>query len=372
MLIFQFILAFGIMLALHEGGHFIMSKLFGIEVEEFGFGLPPRLCKLFTWKGTDFTLNWIPFGAFVKPKGEFDDPTDNSLRNAPAWKQILICLAGPLMNLLTAALLYTICIHQIGFSDPSRVIIDSVARNSAAESAGMLPGDQLVEAGGAPITSLESVSEVTNQYLDREMSVVVLRKGETLDLNVVPSSNPPEGQGAMGIVITYPLVPVTIGQSISAGFDNTYYMLKQYLIGLGQMITGKIEMGLDSIVGPVGMFSFYKEAAEQDEADSEVVEQTIAEREAVGGDTEIQTNSTKQTPWLNRLSFFAMISVCIGVTNLFPIPALDGGRILMLLPELFTGKKVPIKVETAVNTACMMILYILMGVVMFKDIFMMK
>ena len=88
MLILQFIIAFGVMLFLHEFGHFIVSKAFGIEVEEFGFGLPPRICKLFTWKGTDFTLNLLPFGAFVKPKGEFDDPSQNSLREAAAWKQI--------------------------------------------------------------------------------------------------------------------------------------------------------------------------------------------------------------------------------------------------------------------------------------------
>ena len=106
MLILQFILSFGVMLFLHEFGHFIVSKAFGIEVEEFGFGLPPRLCRLFTWKGTEFTLNLLPFGAFVKPKGEFEDPSQNSLRAAPVWKQILVLLAGPAMNLLTAAVLF--------------------------------------------------------------------------------------------------------------------------------------------------------------------------------------------------------------------------------------------------------------------------
>ena len=113
MLILQFILAFGVMLFLHEFGHFIVSKAFGIEVEEFGFGLPPRICRLFTWKGTEFTLNLLPFGAFVKPKGEFEDPSQNSLRAAPAWKQICVLLAGPAMNFLTAVAVFTICIHRI-------------------------------------------------------------------------------------------------------------------------------------------------------------------------------------------------------------------------------------------------------------------
>lgn len=359
------------MMFLHELGHFLVSKAFGVEVEEFGLGLPPRICKLFTWKGTEFTLNAIPFGAFVRPKGEHEDEGETSLRGKAAWKQILILLAGPAMNLLTASVIYIFCISQIGFSDTSRVVIDTVAPESPAEAAGFLPGDRLLESEGTVITDLDSITPVTKSHLGQEMHVTISRSGETMVMTVIPNPEPPEGQGPMGIVITYPLLPATSTQSIGAGFREMAFMVKQYLIGLGQMISGEVQMGLDSIVGPVGMYSYYAEAAEMDAEEQAEAEAALAEREKAGGDMDVRTASTVKTPWINRLSFFALISVCLGVTNLFPIPALDGGRILFLLPDLLFGKKVPQKVENICNSIFMIILMMLMFAVMFKDINMM-
>ncbi len=370
MLILQFILAFGVMLFLHEFGHFIVSKAFGIEVEEFGFGLPPRLCRLFTWKGTEFTLNLLPFGAFVKPKGEFEDPSQNSLRAAPAWKQICVLLAGPAMNFLTAVVIFTICIHQIGAPDPSVVILDKVEPDSPAETAGMKAGDQLLHIGTMDITHYDMVSEAVQQNLDQPTPIRIKRGNEILDLTVTPLSAPPEGRGAMGVVITYAVHDISLGESIKAGFEDTAIMTKQYLVGLGQMISGKVKMGLESIVGPVGMFSFYSEAAEIDEERAAAIEEHRAELEKAGVSNEIRTASNSNSGWTTRLTFFGLISVCLGVTNLFPIPALDGGRILFLLPELLFKKKVPLKVETAFNGVCMTLLLVLMAVIMFKDVFM--
>ncbi|MBQ6519372.1 MAG: site-2 protease family protein [Anaerolineaceae bacterium] len=372
MLILQFILAFAVMLFLHEFGHFIVSKAFGIEVEEFGFGLPPRICKLFTWKGTDFTLNLLPFGAFVKPKGEFDDPSENSLRSAPAWKQILVLLAGPAMNFLTAFVLFTITIHQVGAPEPSIVILDKVEQNSPAETAGMLPGDRLLQIGDTEITHYEMVSETVQKHLDQPTPIRVMRNGETLDLTVTPLSNPPEGRGAMGVVITYAVHDISLGESLKAGLQDTVAMTKSYLTGLGQIITGQVKLGVESIVGPVGMFSYFSEAAEIDEERSAAVQEHREELEKAGVSSEIRTASNSNAGWASRLSFFGLISVALGVTNLFPIPALDGGRILFLLPELLFKKKVPLKVETAFNGVCMTLLMVLMAVVMFKDIFMLS
>ena len=372
MLILQFILAFGVMLFLHEFGHFIVSKAFGIEVEEFGFGLPPRICRLFTWKGTEFTLNLLPFGAFVKPKGEFEDPSQNSLRAAAPWKQILILLAGPLMNLLTAFVLFTICVHQVGAPDPAVVIIDKVEPDSPAEIAGMKPGDQVIRLGETEITDFSMVSEAVQPHLDQETPIRVKRGGELLDLTITPLSEPPEGRGAMGVVITYAVHDIGLAESIKAGFSDTVYMVKSYLIGLGQMLTGKIQLGMESIVGPVGMYSYYSEAAEIDVERTAAIEEHKAELEAAGIENEIRTASNSDSGWSTRLTFFGLISVCLGVTNLFPIPALDGGRILFLLPELLFKKKIPLKVETAFNTVFMGLLVLLMLAVMFKDVLMLS
>lgn len=372
MLILQFILAFGVMLFLHEFGHFIVSKAFGIEVEEFGFGLPPRICRLFTWKGTEFTLNLLPFGAFVKPKGEFEDPSQNSLRAAPAWKQICVLLAGPAMNFLTAVAVFTICIHQIGAPDPSIVILDKVEPDSPAETAGLRPGDQLLLIGETDIEHYDMVSTAVKAHLDEPTPIRVKRNGEVLDLTVTPLSNPPEGRGAMGVVITYAVHDISLGESIKAGFQDTGLMTKSYLTGLGQMLTGQVKLGMESIVGPVGMFSYYSEAAEIDEERSAAIEEHREEMKEAGISGEIRTAANTDSGWSSRLTFFGLISVCLGVTNLFPIPALDGGRILFLLPELLFKKKVPLKVETTFNGVCMTLLLLLMAVVMFKDVFMLS
>ena len=372
MYIVQFILAFGVMLFLHEFGHFIVSKAFGIEVEEFGFGLPPRICRLFTWKGTEFTLNLLPFGAFVKPKGEFEDPSKNSLREAAPWKQILILLAGPLMNLLTAAVIFTICVHQVGAPDPSIVILDKVEAGSPAEIGGLKPGDRLIRIGETEITDFDQVSAAVQPHLDEPTLIRVKRGEELLDLTVTPLSEPPEGRGAMGVVITYAVHDIGFADSVKFGLQDTGLMIRSYLTGLGQMLTGKIQMGVESIVGPVGMYSFYSEAAEIDEERTAAIEQHKAEMEAAGVSNEIRTASNSNSGWSTRLTFFGLISVCLGITNLFPIPALDGGRILFLLPELLFKKKIPLKVETAFNGIFMGLLVLLMMVVMFKDVFMLS
>ncbi len=370
LLIIQFILAFAIMMFLHELGHFLVSKLFGIEVEEFGIGLPPRICKLFTWKGTEFTWNLLPFGAFVRPKGEFEDGTDNSLRSAPAWQQILVLLAGPVMNLLTAAVIFSIVLGQYGKPDYSTVILDEVQADSPAEAAGMRPGDQLVKIGETEITDFELVTPALQNHMDQPTPVTVRRNGELIDLTVTPLSNPPEGRGAMGVLITYAVNDLSLWEGIKGGFESMVYMTKQYLIGLGQMITGKVQMGLESIVGPVGMYSYYQEAAEVDEENAAIIEERNQEKEAAGVENVQRTASNSGSGWTTRLNFMGLIAVCLGVTNLFPIPALDGGRILFLLPELLFKKKIPLKVETAFNGVCMTLLIVLMAVVMFKDIFM--
>lgn len=371
--IVQFILAFGVMVFLHELGHFLMAKLFKVEVEEFGIGLPPRLVKLFTWKETVFSLNWLPFGAFVRPKGEFEnDISTGGFKSAKPWQQFLIYLAGPAMNLLTAFVIYSVIVMQVGFADQSVVLIDKVEPASPAESAGIRVGDQVVAVGDRQVNAFEVVTSYVDENLDKEITVQVQRDGTVLDLQVTPLSNPPEGRGAMGIVITYPMEDYTLPQSIMIGAQDTVTMSRQYVTGLWQIISGQMEMGLQSIVGPIGMFSIYEDVAKLDQEIAEKQE----EREAERSETTLSAASTQRTasdaasPWVNRLSFFAVISIALGVTNLLPIPALDGGRILFLLPELIFRKKLPDKFEYYYNAVGMACLLLLMAVIMFKDIFM--
>src|SRR5512146_396383 len=112
--IIEFVIAFGLLVFLHELGHYLMSKLFHIQVEEFGFGFPPRLVKLFQFHETEFTLNWIPFGAFVRPKGENDPTVPGGLAAASPWARLVVLFGGPLMNLITGALLFSLIFSTIG------------------------------------------------------------------------------------------------------------------------------------------------------------------------------------------------------------------------------------------------------------------
>src|SRR5215510_16482804 len=113
-----FIFAFGGMVIIHEFGHFIAARISGIEVDEFGIGLPtPGALTLFTWKGTRFTLNWLPLGGFVRPKGENDPNIEGGLAAASPWKRLIVLFAGPLMNLLTAVLIYSLIFTRVGVPD---------------------------------------------------------------------------------------------------------------------------------------------------------------------------------------------------------------------------------------------------------------
>src|SRR5512147_1653588 len=121
-----FILVFGGMVIVHELGHFIAARLVKVEVEEFGIGLPtPGAITLFTWQGTRFTLNWLPLGGFVRPKGENDPTIEGGLAAANPWKRLVVLFAGPLMNLLTALLIYTFISNQAGIPDATRVMVSS-------------------------------------------------------------------------------------------------------------------------------------------------------------------------------------------------------------------------------------------------------
>ena len=125
------IVAFGLVLIpavfIHELGHFLAAKAVGIAILEFGIGFPPRLAKLFRWGETDFTLNWLPLGGFVRPKGENDPTVPGGLAAASPWRRLFVLVSGPGMNLLTAVVIYAIIFSRVGVPDTSRVLVASVS-----------------------------------------------------------------------------------------------------------------------------------------------------------------------------------------------------------------------------------------------------
>jgi regulator of sigma E protease len=345
--IIEFILALGFLAFLHELGHFLTSRLFKIEVEEFGFGFPPRLKKLFTWGGTEFTLNWIPFGAFVRPKGENDPDVPGGLGSASPWKRLVVMLGGPVMNLITGILLFILVFSQSGAPDPSRVEINGVAADTPAAQVGFQPGDMILKVNGQSISSTDNVSSLVKANAGHEITVTIDRSGQVSDLKVTPRLNPPQGQGALGVTLTNPLVPINFIQAFPLSLQITGQYINTLLMMPGRLIQGQLTSDQSRFVGPVGMFGIFNAERTRD----------------------LQASATSAAgPPVNVLSFLAIISVALGFTNLLPLPALDGGRILFLIPELLFHKRVPPRYENMVHAVGMLALIMLLVLITAQDI----
>ncbi|MHC1784168.1 MAG: RIP metalloprotease [Anaerolineaceae bacterium] len=347
--ILEFVIAFGLLLFIHEFGHFILSRVQNIEVEEFGFGFPPRLAKLFTWKGTEFTLNWIPFGAFVRPKGENDPAVAGGLAAANPWRRLWVLLGGPIFNIATGILLFTILFARVGGPDTKTVQIVDINAGSPAATAGLQEGDILRKVNNQEITSTEGVIAIVRENLGQEITLTFEREKEVKEVQVVPRLNPPANEGALGIVMSNPIVPLTVPQAVPLAFQAAYQQTVSLISLPGNLIRGQISPDEARMVGPVGMYDMYSQLRTRD------IEST-------------ETDPSDSAANLNRLTLLAIISIAVGLTNLLPIPALDGGRILFLIPELALGRRISPKYENAVHAIGFAALILIMVYVTTQDI----
>lgn len=348
--IIEFVIALGILITLHELGHLLIAKLMKIEVEEFGIGFPPRIARLFTWGGTEFTLNWIPLGGFVRPKGENDPAVPGGLAAANPWKRLAVLLGGSTVNIITGILLFSLLFTSLGAPDTTKVEIMSVVENTPAQQAGLLVGDQVTAVNGTPVASIEELSALIKEQVGKEVTLTVLRGGETVELRAVPRVNPPEGQGALGISLGNPTTPVPWIKTLPVAAQVTWSQVTALISLPGQLIRGQVAPEEARMVGPVGMLNIYEQNRDRD----------IQNAQQAPGDLSAQI--------LNRLALLATISVALGITNLLPIPALDGGRILFVLPEILFRRRVPAKYENMVHLVGFAALLLLMIYITTQDI----
>jgi regulator of sigma E protease len=341
--ILYLILAIVVLIVIHEFGHFAAARLLGVEVEEFGIGFPPRALKLFTWRGTLFSLNWIPLGGFVRPKGENDPGIPGGLAAASPWVRIAVFFAGPLANMLTAILLYAILIGRIGAADDSISLITDIAPNSPAHHAGLLAGDQIVSVAGVDITSSDLLVETIAANAGKETVIVVLRGEATLEVSLIPRENPPPDEGRIGIAFTHPRVPIPSWQAIIYGWEEFAFHVKTLITLPAQIRSGAVAAEDARLVGYVTMGRMFNEVRER-EADDTLPAGT------------------------GSLNFFAYISLSLGLLNLLPIPAVDGGRILFALPEIILRRRIPPRLENAVNLVSFALLLLLLIWVNVQDI----
>ena len=348
--ILEFVIALGILITLHELGHFLVSKFFKIEVEEFGLGFPPRIARLFTWGGTEFTLNWIPFGAFVRPKGENDPEVAGGLGAANPWKRLAVLLGGPMVNIVVGVLLFSILFTNVGAPDYKTVQIMEISPDSPAALVGLKAGDIITKINGQAITSTQQLSTSVQQNLGKEITITILRDGKTSEVVATPRKNPPANQGALGILMGNPVRRISWFQSLPTAGQVTWDQISSLFTLPGRLAKGSISADQARPVGPVGMFDIYSQVRTRD------IENAAGQP------------SNTAAAILNRLWLLATISVALGITNLLPIPALDGGRIIFVLPEILFRRRIPVQYENIVHLIGFAALLILMVYITTQDI----
>ena len=348
------IFAIGAMIFLHELGHFTAARLFGIEVEEFSIGMPSyKLATLFKWQGTEFNLYALPLGGFVRPKGENDPTVEGGLAAANPWKRIVVLLAGPLMNLLTALIIFILLASNYGISIPP-VSIEDVTESSPAEQAGFQRGDVILSIDGKSPESTSHASALIREKLDTSVNILVERNGEQITLTATPLSSRTPEEGALGVLLNSASRPAAFGETIKAGTLQTGLFIVQVAYLPVAIIRQAINPEEARVVSIIGIGKIVKEAFERDVTEAQAAASTVGQ-------------APPPTNWFWNIT--AMLSISLGVMNLLPIPALDGGRILFTLPEILFRKRIKPEFENMVNGAAMLLLLAFMVFTMVRDLF---
>ncbi len=360
-----FLLALIPLIILHEIGHFVMARLTGVWAKEFGIGYPPRITKLFQWRETEFTLNWLPLGGFVRMEGEEifrEEETDpeeektpaqlakeeearqHSLYAKPVGTRILISLGGPLMNLVTAWV-FAVVLFLTGIPGMN-VSITEIAPNSPAAEAGLQVGDKIVAIDGQEVEAPTDVQVYSQENPGTPIEMTLEREEEMLKVSLTPRVDPPEGEGAMGIAIYGEEKPGSIkrypiGQAVTYGTRYLAMMAGTTIILPIWIIRGMIPLEQARPVGVVGI--------------SQIAQRSVEDSITVGA----------PYPFMNIL---ILLSISLGIFNLLPIPALDGGRILFAVIEKIRRKPLTPEVEERIHMVAFALLLILFLFITVLDI----
>lgn len=338
------LLVFGAIIFFHEFGHFLLAKKNGIYVNEFAVGMGPTLFS-FTKKETKYSLKLIPMGGYCMMLGEEEEIADeHSFSAKSVWARLSVVLAGPIFNFILAFILSIILIAVCGYDAP---VIEKFSENSPAKEAGLMEGDMITNYNGHKIYNFREVL-VYMQFNQsgRNISLTVDRNGEKIDFTFAPEKT--ENGYLMGIY-SNGRTKDGVWNILKYSVLELRYQIKTTILSLEYLIGGKL--GFKNLSGPVGIVSMMSD--------------TINEaKDSANGDASVAVINVI----LNIVNFCILLSANLGVMNLLPIPALDGGRTVFLLFEAIFRKKIPTDKEAFVNTIGFMLLIGLMIVVMFQDV----
>ena len=394
--ILVFLLILSVLVLIHEAGHFFVAKKFGIRVEEFGFGFPPRLFS-FKKGETIYSINWLPIGGFVKLYGEDEAPqrlgSSRGLRPRSrnfasegragvsfadenraffaksAWERATVIVAGVVMNAILAAVIFYIFLGISGFktelpllsnykfigvnqTNTTEVVISAIAKNSPAEKQGLKALTKVITVNGRNITDSKQFIDIVGKNRGREIEITWsnLQSSEIHKTIVTPRISPPKNEGALGVALfslsTAALSYDTPVQKIFSGIIHPVNLMSYNLNVMGNLVRASFERKTteplsQGISGPVGIASL------------------------TGSILEIQNLKEKI---LGLLNLAGILSISLAFFNILPIPALDGGRLFFILIEGFTGKRVHPRIESFAHSLGMALLLGLMLLITFKDI----
>lgn len=369
--IILFLLILGVIVFVHELGHFMVAKFYNVKVEEFALGFPPRIFS-FKRGETEYSLNSVPLGGYCKIVGEDGEEKNDprSFGSKTIFQRFQIISAGVLMNFFLAFIIFSF-IFMVGFpqditgkdlsiikasenSGQANIIINEenaksvkdikiqiseVVADSPADQAGIKVGDAIVQADEIKINSITDLQNYTQENLGESIMLSITRGGENLTKEIIPRENYPENEGAMGVSLAQTaVVSYSFLEAIKQGFEYTIQLTIFIIMAFASIIWGLITTGKTAadVSGPVGIAVMTQQAA------------------AMG--------------FLTVLNFMALISVNLAIINALPLPALDGGRIVFLLVEKIKGSPLNQKWEAKANNVGFMVLMGLMVLVTFKDV----
>lgn len=344
-----------LLIIVHELGHFVAAKLSGVQVEEFGVGYPPRAFLLGVWGGTEYTLNWVPFGGFVRlygDEGEGEHGRGSFVRSSRG-RQAIILAAGVCMNLLAAWVIFAGALHAgipravDVFSPGAELVISDVLPASPAEVGGLMPGDDILSindpSGAAPASlSPQAISDYVSERGGEKLSISFLRGSATSSTTVIPANAVIPGQAgrsALGIgLVLVSSDPLSWTGAFLGAFGAVWGALVQITQSLWTIVLQALRADIDlsDVVGPVGLVSVVGQAA--------------------------------HTGVAQVWALAAFISVNLAVINLLPIPALDGGRLLLVAAEAIRRKPVSKLTIHILNLIGVALIVLLMVVVTYNDI----
>lgn len=338
--LFIFILVLGSAVLIHELAHLLAAVLGGVKIKEIGLGLPPRLAKLRTLGNTELTLNWIPLGGFVRPLGEFQTEEPGGFAASSAKTRVGILLSGSTGNLLAGFLILTLA-YMLGAPANDLVRILEVFPNSPAKEAGLLAGDLIYLANDVPVGDSSTLRTLFLDNVGSPVNLGIQREDEVLEISLTPLGDRPEEMGAAGFVSMGAIIRYPISDAVFEAAHQIMLQIRETGNALVGLVTGGTSEGEARVAGPIGLKQASDWALE---------------------------NSIEWEAWFPILYLSSIINVGLGLTNLLPFPALDGGRIAFVLLENLRGKPINVRVEKIVHAGGLILLLTLMLALSIKDI----